>query len=165
MIDWIWLIPLLPLIGMAVNGFFGRRMTLKAVGLLACAVVFVSFLIAVGAVWDLSNLPAGDRHHSVDLGSWMPSTLPIRPGHREFVHQTQPNFKLETVHVGRLYPFRHTCTLPLRDVKSARFARLALDLVHVNTGIVFHCTVNGHPEILLYDPPRKKHSRAFSGTG
>ena len=34
MLELIWLIPLLPLVGVVVNGFFGRRMSLRAVGTL-----------------------------------------------------------------------------------------------------------------------------------
>ena len=39
MLDLIWLVPLLPLVGVLVNGFFGRRMTLNAVGWVACLTV------------------------------------------------------------------------------------------------------------------------------
>ena len=39
MLDSIWLIPLLPIVGVLVNGFWGRRMSLRAVGLLASATV------------------------------------------------------------------------------------------------------------------------------
>ena len=33
MLDLIWIVPLLPIVGVLINGFFGRRMSLKAVGL------------------------------------------------------------------------------------------------------------------------------------
>ena len=43
MLDLIWLVPLLPIIGVVINGFFGRKMTLKAVGLVACTVMYARF--------------------------------------------------------------------------------------------------------------------------
>ena len=72
MLDWIALIPVLPLIGVAVNGFFGGRMSLRAVGTVACTTVGASFLIAVGAVVQLAGLAAGSRLHEVVVGTWMP---------------------------------------------------------------------------------------------
>ena len=35
MLELIWLIPLLPVLGVVVNGFFGNRMSRRAVGLVA----------------------------------------------------------------------------------------------------------------------------------
>ena len=57
MLNLIWLIPLFPLVGVTINGLFGRRMPRKAVGVLACAMVLASLVIAVGAVWELAGLP------------------------------------------------------------------------------------------------------------
>jgi len=72
MLQLIWLIPLLPLIGVTVNGLFGRRMSRAVVGGLACALVLASFLISVGAVWQLAQLPEHERYHEVELATWMP---------------------------------------------------------------------------------------------
>jgi len=72
MLDLIWLIPLVPLIGVAVNGLFGRRMGVKAVGTLASLTVLVSFVASALAVLELSHLPAEARYHAVNLGTWMP---------------------------------------------------------------------------------------------
>jgi len=72
MLDWIALIPLLPLAGVAVNGFFGRRMSLRAVGAVAYTAVGLSFLIAIGAVYQLAGMASGSRLHEVVLGTWMP---------------------------------------------------------------------------------------------
>jgi len=71
MLNLIWIIPLLPLIGVAVNGLFGRRMPRAAVGVLGCAVVLASLLISFGAVWELSQLPVEERYHEVVVGRWM----------------------------------------------------------------------------------------------
>ena len=72
MLQLIWLIPLLPLVGVVINGFWGRRMSRQAVGWVACAVVFASLLLAVGAVVQLAQLPAEERYHEVELGTWLP---------------------------------------------------------------------------------------------
>jgi NADH-quinone oxidoreductase subunit L len=72
MLDLIWLVPLLPIIGVVINGFFGRKMTLKAVGLVACTVVGLSFLVTLGAVWQLAQMDPGTRAHEVILMTWIP---------------------------------------------------------------------------------------------
>jgi NADH-quinone oxidoreductase subunit L len=72
MLDLIWVIPLLPIVGVLINGFYGRRMTLKAVGVLASATVGLAFLLSLGAVWQLSRLDPIARIHEVSLGTWIP---------------------------------------------------------------------------------------------
>lgn len=72
MLDLIWLIPLLPVIGVAVNGLLGSRMSRRAVSWVACGVVAASLLLAVGAVVRLAALPAAERFHRVELGAWLP---------------------------------------------------------------------------------------------
>ena len=68
----IWLIPLVPLVGVAVNGLWGRRMSQRTVGLVACGVIAVSLSLALGAVWQLAQLPEGERYHEVEIATWMP---------------------------------------------------------------------------------------------
>ena len=72
MLRLIWLIPLLPLVGVAANGLFGRRLSRTAVGALACGVVFASLVVSVGAVWELSSMPVEERYFETSIGSWMP---------------------------------------------------------------------------------------------
>ena len=75
MLELIWLIPLIPLAGVLINGFFGRKMPLKTVGVIACATVLIAFLLAVGAVVELTGVEPdghGLRIHEVSLGDWMP---------------------------------------------------------------------------------------------
>ena len=50
MIDLLWLVPALPLAGSILNLFWGRRLGNPLSGILACAAVFASFLIAALAV-------------------------------------------------------------------------------------------------------------------
>jgi NADH-quinone oxidoreductase subunit L len=72
MLDLIWLIPLLPLAGVAVNGLFGRRLSRQVVGVVACVVVAASLVLAIGAVYELAGRAPEARHHAVSLGTWMP---------------------------------------------------------------------------------------------
>jgi NADH-quinone oxidoreductase subunit L len=72
MLKLIWLIPLLPIAGVAINGLFGRRLSKKAVGFVACATVFAALVVSAGAVWELSRLPEGQRFFETTvLGTWM----------------------------------------------------------------------------------------------
>ena len=72
MLKLIALIPLLPLLGVAVNGLWGARISRRAVGLVACGVVLASLLLSAGAVWELAKLPPGERHAEVSIGTWLP---------------------------------------------------------------------------------------------
>ena len=71
MLKLIGLIPLFPLVGVVINGLFGRRMPRKFVTTLACLVVLVSFVLAAGAVYELSQLPQDARHFELSFGSWI----------------------------------------------------------------------------------------------
>ena len=66
----LWLIPILPLIGAAINGFFGRRFsrqTVSAVALTFCGAAFLMALY-VGARFSSLDLP-----HAEYLGHWIRS--------------------------------------------------------------------------------------------
>src|SRR6266550_5899082 len=54
MYRYIWLVPLLPLIGAAINGIFGRwfRFPEKLIGSIAVGTVALSFLISVAAIYS-----------------------------------------------------------------------------------------------------------------
>src|SRR5437016_5086030 len=52
MLQYIWLIPILPLIGAVINGLLGKRLFKndeKLIGIIAAGAVGLSFLIAAGA--------------------------------------------------------------------------------------------------------------------
>ena len=69
----LWLIPILPLIGAAVNGLFGKRFSrrvVSAVALLFCGAAFVkAALIAVQVFWGSLSLPHGPE----TLAPWLRS--------------------------------------------------------------------------------------------
>src|SRR5262245_14296889 len=81
MLTKLWLIPVLPLLGVAINGLAGRRLPRRAVGWVACATVAIAFSLSVVAVVQLSDLPQESRHAEVSLGTWLPlSGLEVRWG-------------------------------------------------------------------------------------
>jgi NADH-quinone oxidoreductase subunit L len=54
-IDLFWLIPLIPMVGVTINGLFGRRIkSEKVIALIACATILTSFVLSVGAVYELA---------------------------------------------------------------------------------------------------------------
>src|SRR5579883_1480837 len=53
----LWLIPVLPLIGAAINGFTGKRLSKTIVGVIGSATVGISFLVALRAFVAMLNTP------------------------------------------------------------------------------------------------------------
>jgi len=55
MLEYIWLIPVLPAIGALLNGLFGKKLPKKIIGGIACGVVFLSFIISLFCVAELAG--------------------------------------------------------------------------------------------------------------
>jgi NADH-quinone oxidoreductase subunit L len=72
MTDVVWLIPAFPLFGFFVILVFGRRLGDPRAGYFATAMVGASFVVAVGAYFDLLSKPAEERAHVVKLYDWIP---------------------------------------------------------------------------------------------
>jgi NADH-quinone oxidoreductase subunit L len=72
MVEYIWLIPALPLLGFVVILLAGRRLGEPFAGYWATAMVGASFLVTVGVYADLLSMDAHDRMHVESLFSWMP---------------------------------------------------------------------------------------------
>jgi NADH-quinone oxidoreductase subunit L len=68
----IWLIPAFPLAGFLLILVFGRKLGEPRSGYLASAMVLASFVVAVGAYFDLLAMDAHDRRHVETLFSWVP---------------------------------------------------------------------------------------------
>ncbi len=69
----IWLIPLLPGLGAALNGVVGIRYFSKRVaGLVACTTMGLATLLAVVGFVELIGLPAEARVHDVTVATWIP---------------------------------------------------------------------------------------------
>src|SRR5262245_47475107 len=55
MLDSVWLVPLCPLVGALLNGFFGQRYSRETVGQIGIAAVGIALLISLGAFIALLN--------------------------------------------------------------------------------------------------------------
>ncbi|MFQ5735605.1 MAG: NADH-quinone oxidoreductase subunit L, partial [Thermodesulfobacteriota bacterium] len=73
MIEQVWLIPLLPLIGAFINGVFGSRMSKGTSGFIGCATVGIAFLIAVSIFVKLIGLPLAERSVEINVYQWIAS--------------------------------------------------------------------------------------------
>ncbi|MDP2688655.1 MAG: NADH-quinone oxidoreductase subunit L, partial [Deltaproteobacteria bacterium] len=73
MIELVWLIPLLPLLGATVNGVFGSRMSKRAVGFIGCAAMGAAFLISASIFFKLVSLPLSERSIEVTVFNWIAS--------------------------------------------------------------------------------------------
>jgi NADH-quinone oxidoreductase subunit L len=72
MLDVIWLIPAFPLAGFLLILVFGRRLGEPRSGYLASAMVLASFVVSVGAYFDLLSLGEEERSHIETVFSWVP---------------------------------------------------------------------------------------------
>jgi NADH-quinone oxidoreductase subunit L len=71
---YIWLIPILPGIGAAINGIVGiRSFSRKTAGAVACAMMTIAFGLSVVAFWQLVGLPADARAYTVEIAQWIPA--------------------------------------------------------------------------------------------
>src|SRR4051812_44833936 len=70
-LDSIWMIPLFPAIGFVINGIIGKKIPKAAVATIAAGAVLLSFIVAAGAVYQLTQLPVEERAHNVVLYHWI----------------------------------------------------------------------------------------------
>jgi NADH-quinone oxidoreductase subunit L len=72
MFEYVWLIPLFPLIGVVINGLFGKKIKNEAViGGIATLAVVGSFLVACGILFQLLSLPGEERHFVKHIFTWI----------------------------------------------------------------------------------------------
>jgi NADH-quinone oxidoreductase subunit L len=70
---YIWLIPLLPGAGAAINGLVGiRSFSRKTAGLVACTTMTIALGLALFAFWQLLGLPGDAREYNVNIATWIP---------------------------------------------------------------------------------------------
>ena len=67
----LWLIPVLPLLGAAINGLLGRRFSKKAVAAVALAFCGAAFLWAVVAAVRFAGLPDSQTPYTETLAAWI----------------------------------------------------------------------------------------------
>ena len=81
--DLIWLIPLLPGFGAAVNGIFGIRFFSKRTsGVVACTTMALALGVSLAAFVQLLGLAPEARVHDVVLFDWIPATALAMSGGR-----------------------------------------------------------------------------------
>ena len=73
MTDYLFLVPLLPLIGFLLNGLLLGRLSRPVVSAVACGSVGLAFLVAVGLFMDLKALPPDSRVIEQVLFTWIPA--------------------------------------------------------------------------------------------
>jgi NADH-quinone oxidoreductase subunit L len=79
--DYIWLIPILPGIGAAINGLAGiRYFSKRTSGLVACATMGLALVLSLSAFWQLLGLPGESRSFDVTVATWIPP-IPLQGGH------------------------------------------------------------------------------------
>jgi NADH-quinone oxidoreductase subunit L len=72
MFDNVWLIPLFPLIGFLINGFFGKKIKNEAViGGIGTLMIFSSFLVSCGILMQLIGLPPEQRVFEKVMFPWI----------------------------------------------------------------------------------------------
>jgi len=67
------LIPLLPFIGFLVNASFGRRLTKRVAGAVACGAMILSFVVSVAAVFRLLSFDPESRVMAQTVYEWITS--------------------------------------------------------------------------------------------
>ncbi len=72
LLEYIWLIPVLPAIGALLNGIWGKRLPKSLIHWIACSLVFVSFLLSVLCVTELARMDADRRVFEKDFFTWIP---------------------------------------------------------------------------------------------
>ena len=70
-LDLIWIIPLFPAVGFVINGLFGKRLPKTVVAVIACGAVLLAFIVAAGAVYQLTQLDPEHRSHTVKVYEWI----------------------------------------------------------------------------------------------
>ena len=60
MMDYVWLIPLFPLIGFLINGLVGKSLPKSVVGTIGAAAVGLSFLLTVAIFLEFLQTPGRD---------------------------------------------------------------------------------------------------------
>lgn len=70
MLEYIWLIPVLPAIGAFLNGVFGKRLPKSVIHIIACGTVFLSFVLSIVCVADLARME--NRVYETTVYNWIP---------------------------------------------------------------------------------------------
>jgi NADH-quinone oxidoreductase subunit L len=92
---YIWLIPLLPGIGAAINGLLGiRSFSRKTAGVVACTMMTAALGLSLFAFWQLLGLPADARAFDVNVADWIPR-IPLETNTGIGLFQVTWGFRLD----------------------------------------------------------------------
>src|SRR5689334_13116028 len=70
---YIWLIPILPGLGAAINGLIGiKYFSRKTAGAIACTMMVAALGLSIAAFWQMLGLPAEERGIDVVIAQWIP---------------------------------------------------------------------------------------------
>jgi NADH-quinone oxidoreductase subunit L len=69
--NYLWLIPLVPLLGAMINGFLGKRLSKAVVGAIASGSVLISFAISLAAFLQMLGLPAEEQKIVHNYFTWI----------------------------------------------------------------------------------------------
>ncbi|MBW1853424.1 MAG: NADH-quinone oxidoreductase subunit L, partial [Deltaproteobacteria bacterium] len=72
MIEYVWLVPLFPLLGVIINGLLGIRFPKKLIGLIGSGAILLSFLVSCSMFLELIQLSPESRVVQVILYKWIP---------------------------------------------------------------------------------------------
>ncbi len=73
MIQYIWLVPVFPLIGFLINGLLGKKISKQTVSIVGPGAVGLSFAWVLGCFWEYLNLPAKAKPVEVVVYNWITS--------------------------------------------------------------------------------------------
>ncbi len=72
MLEYVWLIPFFPLVGVVINGLFGKKIkNEKVIGGLATLLVACSFLVSCSILFKLISMPGEERVYEKILFTWI----------------------------------------------------------------------------------------------
>src|ERR1700687_2169126 len=92
---YIWLIPLLPGAGAAINGLLGiRSFSRKTAGVVACAMMTAALGLSIFAFWQLLGLPGVTRAYDVTVAEWIPR-IPLQTTNGVGLLQVSWGFRLD----------------------------------------------------------------------
>ncbi len=77
MLEYFWLIPLIPLVGVIINGLVASRFIRNenVTGAIASGCMLLAFIIGAGSFLQLAGMPAADRHVEIELYDWISAGL------------------------------------------------------------------------------------------
>ena len=92
---YIWLIPLLPGIGAAINGLVGIRLFSRTTaGAVACTMMVAALGLSLLAFWELLGLPTDARFYDVTVAEWIPR-IPLETRNGVGLFEVMWGFRLD----------------------------------------------------------------------